>query len=96
MEIAIFVLAFGVLVVVGTLENKIKRVDSRVARVERKLDLVIEHLGVDAGALAPDLGRVRALVAEGKQVQAIKEYRQLTGVGLKEAKDEVERLTATR
>jgi hypothetical protein len=33
-----------------------------------------------------------ALVRKGKKIQAIKMYRELTGVGLKEAKDFVDRL----
>lgn len=34
--------------------------------------------------------QVKQLVAEGKLIQAIKEYRAATGAGLKEAKDAVE------
>jgi ribosomal protein L7/L12 len=34
--------------------------------------------------------RVRNLVDEGKKIEAIKLYREMTGVGLKEAKDAVE------
>lgn len=37
-----------------------------------------------------DLETVRALVREGKTIDAIKLYRQLTGVGLKEAKDAID------
>ncbi|MFC4307326.1 ribosomal protein L7/L12 [Cohnella boryungensis] len=36
--------------------------------------------------------RLRILVAEGKKIQAIKEYREARGVGLKEAKDYVDSL----
>ncbi|MEX2119004.1 MAG: ribosomal protein L7/L12 [Pirellulales bacterium] len=39
--------------------------------------------------------RVIALVAEGRTLEAIKLYREATGVGLKEAKDFVEALAAT-
>ncbi|MCP2327275.1 ribosomal protein L7/L12 [Hamadaea flava] len=39
---------------------------------------------------------VAALLAEGKKIQAIKLYRELTGVGLKEAKDAVEAMAAGR
>lgn len=44
----------------------------------------------DSGAGGPWLEEVRALKAEGKLINAIKVYRQHTGVGLKEAKDTVE------
>ena len=38
----------------------------------------------------PGLTRVHTLIAEGNKIEAIKEYRRLTGLGLKEAKDAVE------
>lgn len=40
--------------------------------------------------------RVVALIAEGKKIDAIKEYRAVHGVGLKEAKDAVDLLAARR
>jgi ribosomal protein L7/L12 len=43
---------------------------------------------VDAGSLA----EVHALALQGQKIEAIKRYRELTGVGLKEAKDYVDRL----
>jgi len=42
----------------------------------------------DQGSLA----EVHALAAQGQKIEAIKRYRELTGVGLKEAKDYVDRL----
>jgi ribosomal protein L7/L12 len=41
---------------------------------------------------AGDLAEVHALAQQGHKIEAIKRYRQLTGVGLKEAKDYVDRL----
>jgi ribosomal protein L7/L12 len=43
-------------------------------------------------APAGGLDEVRALALQGNKIQAIKRYRELTGVGLKEAKDYVDRL----
>ncbi|MEU5153566.1 ribosomal protein L7/L12 [Glycomyces sp. NPDC021274] len=65
-----------------------------LARIERKLDLVMQHLGLhDHAPPAPDpLADVRHLARQGKKIQAIKVYREHTGVGLKEAKDAVEQL----
>jgi len=40
----------------------------------------------------PDLDRVRALKRQGRLIEAIKEYRALTGLGLKESKDAVDLL----
>jgi ribosomal protein L7/L12 len=45
-----------------------------------------------SAAGAGDLAEVHALAQRGNKIEAIKRYRQLTGVGLKEAKDYVDRL----
>ncbi len=71
--------------------------DPRVARLEAQVAFLFEHLG-----LAPDLsgGGARSstdaelmrLINDGKKINAIKRYRELTGVGLSEAKDAVEEI----
>jgi hypothetical protein len=65
-------------------------------RIERRLDLIMQHLEIrDYAPPEPDpFGEVRSLVRSGKKIPAIKVYRELTGVGLKEAKDAVERMEA--
>jgi hypothetical protein len=62
----------------------------RLGRLERKVDLILTHLGLD-----PNQGvnlDVKELMKAGQKIQAIKLYREQTGVGLKEAKDYVESL----
>ncbi|WP_128433927.1 ribosomal protein L7/L12 [Streptomyces cyaneus] len=83
-----FVLAAFVGVI--TIQSRISQTDQRVARVERKLDLILDHLGL--GADDPRMGEVLVLLRNGKKIQAIKVYREITGAGLKEAKDAVERM----
>ncbi len=64
--------------------------DRRLVRLERKVDLIVTHLGLD-----PNQGvnpEVMDLMKSGNKIQAIKLYRQQTGVGLKEAKYYVESL----
>jgi large subunit ribosomal protein L7/L12 len=48
----------------------------------------------DAAGVQPQSldGRVRALLIDGRKIEAIKLYRNMTGAGLKEAKDAVEAL----
>lgn len=75
---------------VMTIQSRISQADRRVARVERKLDLVIDHLGLNGQD--PRMDEVVALVRNDRKIQAIKVYREITGEGLKEAKDAVERL----
>ncbi|MEY9895612.1 ribosomal protein L7/L12 [Catenulispora sp. MAP5-51] len=75
-------------------------VEMRLAAVEEKLDRLLAHLGLDGdgdGGPAPAVpaapnaeAHIRALIQAGKKIQAIKAYREVTGQGLKEAKDAVE------
>ena len=68
--------------------------DDRIVRLERQVDFLFRRLGIDPDmALAQDDALPPALydfIARGKLIQAIKIYRQTTGVGLKEAKDAVD------
>jgi hypothetical protein len=62
----------------------------RLRRIERKVDLILSHLGID-----PSQGvsqQVMEHMKAGQKIQAIKAYREQTGAGLKEAKDHVEGL----
>ncbi|WP_081238476.1 hypothetical protein [Streptomyces viridosporus] len=73
-----------------SIRSRIAAADRRVARVERKLDLVLEHLGLREEI--PRRDEIVALVREGKTVQAVKVYREATGADLVEAKQAVDRL----
>ncbi|SCG71620.1 hypothetical protein [Micromonospora coxensis] len=66
----------------------------RLAEIERRLDLVMRHLGVvDPG---PALPGVRAHLARGEKIQAIKAYREATGADLRTAKEAVEAMAEGR
>ncbi|MGX4691089.1 ribosomal protein L7/L12 [Streptomyces sp. JNUCC 63] len=80
--------------VVGIAANgsRLSRTDRRLARVEHKLDLILDHLGLREED--PRLDEVAALARAGRKVEAIKAYREATGAGLKEAKEAVDHLTA--
>ncbi|MER6982892.1 ribosomal protein L7/L12 [Streptomyces carpinensis] len=81
-----------VLAGVGSIESRLSRADRRMARVERELDLVLDHL--DLREDDPRLDEVSGLVRAGKRIEAIKAYREATGAGLKEARDAVDRMAA--
>ncbi len=68
---------------------------TRLFRVEAKLDLLLKHAGLvyDPKAGVPP-GVLEAL-DRGNKIEAIKIYREATGVGLAEGKEYVERLKAT-
>ena len=66
---------------------------ARLQRVERKLDLILKHLGIDYVEPAPGEGlseQVRALADRGEKIGAIKMHRELTGAELAQAKQVVE------
>ena len=82
------VLVFGLLMMTQYLSPSTS--GSKNSRLERKIDLILKHLGID-----PDQGAdetIRELLKAGQKIQAIKLYREQTGIGLKEAKDYVEGL----
>ncbi|MEU6831299.1 50S ribosomal protein L7/L12 [Nocardia beijingensis] len=80
-----------------------RRLEREVDALHAKLDLIMRHLGIEAPASAAPpravppvphgdgMAEIDALLAQGKKIHAIKRYRELTGCGLKEAKDAVER-----
>jgi ribosomal protein L7/L12 len=83
------------LAVAGGRRSTVDRQEQRLAAVERKLDLLITHLGIHEPE--PDIpGAVLQELVAGRKIQAIKAYREATGVGLKEAKDAVELLARQR
>ena len=58
------------------------------SRLERKLDLILKHLQIEVDEGSDE--EIRALLKSGQKIEAIKRYRERTGVGLREAKDYVE------
>jgi large subunit ribosomal protein L7/L12 len=83
-----------------SLTERVARLEATVAALEARLaalgpggSMPVTDSPLAAAPVAPAyLEEVRALRAQGKTIQAIKVYRERTGVGLKEAKDAVERM----
>ena len=63
---------------------------ARIFRMERKLDAIIKHLAIDVAQIDEVSDAVKRLADEGKKIEAIKLHREQTGVGLRDAKDDVE------
>ena len=72
---------------------------SRLRRLEQKVEFLLSELGLaekeaaNVPQLDPWLGEVMALLERGNKIGAIKKYRELTGVDLREAKDAIDRLS---
>ena len=78
----------GMLIVMAVVQGRAK---DQLARVERKLNALLRHHGVDPTQGLPLSDRVKQLAGDpARKIEAIKVYRQETGVGLAEAKEAVE------
>jgi ribosomal protein L7/L12 len=64
--------------------------------VERKLNLILVHFGIDPTAQVAPSSRVVSLAADPRQrIEAIKAYRMQTGAGLKEAVAVIDKIAAS-
>lgn len=89
MEILLLIIAALLLIIivaVSQLRNDIKRTNLT-------LDKIAQKIGVPNPAGDDNL---ITLIREDKKIEAIKRYREITGAGLKEAADYIERLMQQR
>jgi ribosomal protein L7/L12 len=63
-----------------------------LSRLEAKVDALLKHEGVRFDPYSGAPSQVLDALKRGEKINAIKEYRLVTGVGLKEAKDFVEEI----
>jgi ribosomal protein L7/L12 len=74
---------------------RLKSIEQRlgtISRLEAKLDAMMEHGGVAYDPNKDIPAAVLDALQRGNKIEAIKIYRESTGVGLKEAKDAVEEM----
>jgi len=84
---------FLVILILVPVALSILQIEKRVSalyRIEAKLDLLMKQAGIDYTPGQDLSDAVRDAIQRGRKIEAIKLYRQATGVGLKEAKDTVE------
>ena len=68
-----------------------KRVEA-LSRVDAKLDLLLRQAGIEYDPFKNLPPQVVDALQRGEKIQAIKHYREATGVSLKQAKDDVEEI----
>ncbi|KOY56350.1 hypothetical protein [Streptomyces sp. XY332] len=78
--------------ITSTVTLRMKALERRSERLERQLGLLLDHFGIEEPEPA-GMDEVRALVRDGRTVEAIRVHRRITGAGLLEAKQAVEALT---
>jgi ribosomal protein L7/L12 len=74
--------------------SDIHELEERVAKLERTVEYLMRHLNVEFKDWSKDTidPEVLYLVQQGNVIEAIKRYREMTGVGLAEAKRYVDQL----
>jgi hypothetical protein len=90
---ALAALAVVVLILLAGIGARLNGLRSRIAvlsRVEAKLDLLLKQANIKFDPYASVPFDIVQALREGRKIEAIKLYRQSSGVGLKEAKDFVE------
>ncbi len=80
------IFGFGALISISSaisqLRNDIKRTNSILEKIAKQMDVLEPHVDDE----------IKDLVLKGKKIAAIKRYREISGVGLKEAKDYIDNL----
>ena len=80
-------------------DQHLLEIQQRLALVESRLEQLFEHLDLapqqapepgDAGTAIND-PEIQDLLAKGNEAQAVKRYRELTGVGIAEAQSAIQR-----
>lgn len=74
------------------LESQVEELQGRIATLEAQMQVILEYLGVAGKSDDPFEARLLELIRANQKIEAIKRYREKTGLGLKEAKDAVEDL----
>ena len=77
------------------INERLRRLEEHAERVGQQLGVPFGHPSASFGGPSSSTGSgvpadVVALAQSGKKIEAIKRYRELTGVGLREAKDVVD------
>lgn len=84
LPLLLFIAIFSILMTLYLLSKQLGTVDRKVTRIAT-------HLGIDSMATLPLSDRVKEIARDPhRKIEAIKVYREETGVGLAEAKEAVE------
>lgn len=84
-------LAGACLGVLFTIIPRLVNMDIRMRRMEIKMDALLKHSGVEFDPMEAYKGRISDAVEAGNKVEAVKLYRESTGISLPDAKAFIER-----
>ncbi|GAA0774876.1 hypothetical protein GCM10008908_25490 [Clostridium subterminale] len=80
-------------VILGIVFSIVSQLQRDIARINASLYRIEKHIGVKNPEVENIDEELRELISQGKKVRAVKRYRIATGLGLKEAKEYVDRLS---
>ncbi|KIZ18726.1 ribosomal protein L7/L12 [Streptomyces natalensis] len=86
----IVLVVLSIATVVSNTDRRAKVAERRLRMLDRKIDLMLEHLGVEDSTAELAFKEIDELLAQDKKIHAIKAYRDLTGAGLAEAKEAID------
>jgi ribosomal protein L7/L12 len=72
-------------------DSEVSALKARIARLEARLEYLYKHFNLDyLGQATLQEAEVIELIRQGKQIEAIKRYREIHNVGLADAKNAVD------
>ncbi|SCI72447.1 ribosomal protein L7/L12 [uncultured Clostridium sp.] len=92
MDSNIMLITIGLFILI-TLVSIISQLRDDITRMKATLDKIAKQIGVPDLVTKDIKDELKSLISEGKKVKAIKRYRTITGVGLKEAKEYIDQLS---
>lgn len=102
LQIPELIVVAGLLLLLGlflTVSGNMRANGRAVDRLERKLDLVIKHLGIEGpaaeGIPSETLAEIDRCIWSERRIEAIKLYRETTGASLVDARNWVDRRAAS-
>jgi ribosomal protein L7/L12 len=93
LQVAIFlVVLVPFLAYFAALRSAFATLERKVDRLAAKLDLLLKANHIETDPTLSLSAGVRNAIAQGKKIEAIKLYRDESGLGLREAKEAIDRL----
>ena len=92
MDSAIFGFVALIFIIVLVVSNQIQRQTARVTQLEVMLTALLDNAGIDFDPDEVVTQKVVEALSRGNKIQAIKRHREITGSGLRDAKEFVEKI----
>lgn len=95
MDFSMYVLIGAVIILFNNLlsiSSEISKLNVEIKRINRKTDKIMDALNISEYDYDLIDNELKNMISDKGKIKAIKRYRELTGVGLKEAKEYIDKL----